>query len=146
MYTFLRLVQAENKCKQAVFWRSFLRIFDCLISGGIPVILRSSGDGKTFEISSKGETDEKTKDDEQKPEESPSANLDPGLISPVAEVTSEAIKVAANAIKGAADVIKGAAEAQEALGEERGSVSSTTGSTRQMGQTTGQVSSADNQT
>ena len=107
-------------------WQSLLCILDCLISGGIPVILRSSGDGKTVEISSKAETDEKTKD-EQKPEESPSAaNLDPGLTSPVTEVTSEAIKGAADAIKGAA--------------EERGSVSSTTGSTRQMGHTTGQVS------
>ena len=80
-----------------------------------------------MEISSKAETDEKTKA-EQKPEEAPSAsNLDPGLTSPVTEVASEAIKGAADAIKGAA--------------EERGSVSSTTGSTRQMGHTTGQVSS-----
>ena len=115
-----------------MFWQSLLCFLDCLISGGIPVILRSSGDGKTVEISSKAETDEKTKD-EQTPEEAPSTNLDPGLTSPVTEVTSDAIKGAADTIKGAADAIKGAAE-------ERGSVSSTTGSTRQMGHTTGQVS------
>ena len=93
-------------------------IINCLISGGIPVILRSSGDGKTVEISSRGEqnkTDTKTSDDLQ-PSPSP-ANPEPGPCSQVEEFTTEARR-------------------------ERGSMSgqsSNTGSTRQIGQNTGQV-------
>ena len=93
-------------------------IINCLISGGIPVILRSSGDGKTVEISSKGEqtkTNTKASDDLQ-PSPSP-ANPEPGPSPPVEEVTTGGRR-------------------------ERGSMSgqsSNTGSTRQIGQTTGQV-------
>ena len=86
-------------------------IINCLISGGIPVILRSSGDGKTVEISSKGEqtkTDTKTWDDEE-PQPPPTPPVEP--------VTTEVERE------------RGSVSAQ----------SDTTGSTRQMGLTTGQV-------
>ena len=84
-------------------------IINCLISGGIPVILRSSGDGKTVEISSKGEQTKTDTCEDKEPQPPPTP--------PVEAVTTEVERE------------RGSVSAQ----------SDTTGSTRQMGLTTGQV-------
>ena len=104
-------------------------IINCLISGGIPVILRSSGDGKTVEISSKGE---QTKTEDKEPPDNP------GPTSPVEPIRGQCSGHVTSLDQ--SEVVT--TEVTSGAGRERGSVSGqsdTTGSTRQMGLTTGQV-------
>ena len=106
-------------------------IINCLISGGIPVILRSSGDGKTVEISSKGE---QTKTDDKEPPDNP------GPASPVEPIRGQCSGHVTSLDQ--SEVVTTEVTSGAGRERERGSVSGqsdTTGSTRQMGLTTGQV-------